>query len=49
VLDDLCIGAASAVFIDNRQANIRGAQALGITGHLFTDAAALRAFLVSFC
>jgi putative hydrolase of the HAD superfamily len=49
VLDDLGIGAASAVFIDNRQANIRGAQALGITGHLFTDAAALRAFLVSFC
>src|SRR5580704_5211383 len=47
VLDDLGISAASAVFIDNREANIRGAQALGITGHLFTDVTALRAFLTS--
>ena len=45
VLDDLGISAAEAVFIDNREANVRGAEALGITGHLFTDAAALRAFL----
>jgi putative hydrolase of the HAD superfamily len=47
VLDDLGISAAEAVFIDNRQANVRGARALGITGHLFTDVTALRAFLTS--
>ena len=41
------ISAAQAVFIDNRAANVRGAQTLGITGHLFTDVTALRAFLVS--
>jgi putative hydrolase of the HAD superfamily len=35
------------VFIDNRAANVRGAEALGITGHLFTDVIALRAFLTS--
>lgn len=47
VLDDLGIAAAEAVFIDNREDNVRGAQELGITGHVFTDAAALRAFLES--
>jgi putative hydrolase of the HAD superfamily len=47
VLDDLGISAAEAVFTDNREANVRGAQALGITSHLFTDATALRAFLAS--
>jgi putative hydrolase of the HAD superfamily len=47
VLDDLGISAAEAVFIDNREANVSGAEALGITGHLFTDVAALRAFLTS--
>jgi putative hydrolase of the HAD superfamily len=47
VLDDLGISAAEAVFIDNREANVRGAEALGITGHLFTGATALRAFLTS--
>ena len=47
VLEDLGIRAAEAVFIDNRQANVRGAQALGITGHLFTGVTALRAFLAS--
>lgn len=47
VLDDLGIGAAEAVFIDNREANVQGAEALGITSHLFTDAAKLRAFLTS--
>jgi putative hydrolase of the HAD superfamily len=48
-LDDLGISAAGAVFIDNREANVRGAEALGITGHLFTDVTALRAFLTSLC
>ena len=47
VLDDLGICAAGAVFIDNREANVRGAEALGITSHLFTDVTALRAFLTS--
>ena len=46
-LDGLGVSAAEAVFIDDREANVRGAQALGITGHLFTDATALRAFLES--
>jgi putative hydrolase of the HAD superfamily len=47
VLNDLGITAAQAVFTDNREANVRGAQALGITSHLFTDATALRVFLAS--
>jgi len=47
VLDDLGISAVGAVFVDNVEANVRGAQALGITGHLFTGVTALRAFLVS--
>lgn len=47
VLNDLGITSAEAVFIDNRAANVRGAEALGITSHLFTDVTALRAFLTS--
>jgi putative hydrolase of the HAD superfamily len=47
VLADLGIAAAEAVFIDNRADNVRGAQELGITGHVFTGAATLRAFLES--
>ncbi len=47
VLADLGIGAAEAVFIDNKEANVRGAQALGITGHVFTGTEDLRAFLAS--
>ena len=47
VLDDLGISAAEAVFTDDREANVRGAEALGITSHLFTDATALRSFLAS--
>jgi putative hydrolase of the HAD superfamily len=47
VLDDLGVSAAEAVFIDDREVNVRGAQALGITGYLFTGVTALRAFLVS--
>ena len=45
VLDDLGITAAEAVFIDNRGPNVAGAQAVGITGHVFTGAGPLRAFL----
>ena len=47
VLADLGISAADAVFIDNRADNVRSAQELGITGHVFTDAGTLRAFLES--
>ena len=47
VLDDLGISAAEAVFIDNREANVHGAEMLGITSHVFTGVTALRAFLAS--
>ena len=47
VLDDLGISALEAVFIDNREANVRGAETLGITSHLFTDVTSLRAVLAS--
>ena len=46
-LADLGIAAPEAVFIDNRADNVRGAQSLGITGHVFVDAGTLRAFLES--
>jgi putative hydrolase of the HAD superfamily len=35
------------VFIDNRESNVRGAEAIGITGHVFTGVLALREFLTS--
>lgn len=47
VLADLRVSAADAVFIDNREANVRGARSIGIIGHVFTDAGSLRAFLAS--
>jgi putative hydrolase of the HAD superfamily len=47
VLNDLGISAAEAVFIDNREVNVHGAEVLGITGHVFTDVTTLRAFLAS--
>ena len=47
VLRDLGISAADAVFVDNREANVRGAEAVGITGHVFTSVPVLRAFLTS--
>jgi len=47
VLADLGIGAADAVFIDNREKNVLGAQALGITSHVFTDAGSLRDYLTA--
>ncbi len=47
VLDDLGITPAQAVFIDNRAPNVAGAQALGITGHVFTGPGALRSFLAA--
>jgi putative hydrolase of the HAD superfamily len=47
VVADLGISPADAVFIDNRADNVTGAEELGITGHVFTDAGTLRAFLQS--
>jgi putative hydrolase of the HAD superfamily len=47
VLSDLGISAAEAVFTDDREVNVRGAQTLGITSHVFTGATALHAFLTS--
>jgi len=47
VLSDLGISPADAVFVDNRADNVTGAEELGITGHVFTDAGTLRAFLQS--
>jgi putative hydrolase of the HAD superfamily len=47
VLTDLGIAAETAVFIDNRASNVAGAEALGITAHLFTGVPELRAFLAS--
>jgi putative hydrolase of the HAD superfamily len=47
VLSDLGIAAADAIFIDNRADNVRGAQSVGISGHVFTSAGALRSFLES--
>jgi putative hydrolase of the HAD superfamily len=47
VLRDLGITPAEAIFIDNREPNVAGAEALGITGHVFTSAARLREFLAA--
>jgi len=46
-LGELGVPAADAVFTDNRADNVRSAQALGITGHVFTSPPALRSFLTS--
>lgn len=44
-LKELGITGTDAVFIDNKEENVRGAEALGITGHVFTSPDSLRAFL----
>jgi putative hydrolase of the HAD superfamily len=46
-LGELGVSAADAVFTDNRADNVRAAETLGITGHVFTSPPALRAFLAS--
>jgi putative hydrolase of the HAD superfamily len=46
-LRDLGITPAEAIFIDNRESNVAGAEALGITGHVFTSAPRLREFLAA--
>ena len=47
VLGDLGIRAADAVFVDNREANVQGAEAVGMTGHVFSGGPVLRTFLTS--
>jgi putative hydrolase of the HAD superfamily len=47
VAEALALPPESLVFVDNREANVRGAESIGITGHVHTDAASLRAFLES--
>lgn len=44
---ELGVPLEALVFVDNKQANVDGAAAVGITAHLFTGADALRGFLVS--
>ena len=39
------VAASDAVFVDDRADNVAGAEAVGMTGIVFTDAAALRAAL----
>ena len=47
VARELAIEPAEMVFIDNKQVNVDGAESLGITGHVFTGVAPLRAFVAS--
>jgi putative hydrolase of the HAD superfamily len=47
VMRDLGISSENMVFIDNKEANVQGAEALGIAGHVFTTAGDLRAYLES--
>jgi putative hydrolase of the HAD superfamily len=47
VAGELGITPAQMIFIDNKQVNVDGAEALGITGHLFVGPAELRSFLES--
>ena len=46
-LDRFGVDAADAVFVDDRADNVAGAEAVGMRGILFTDAAALRASLAA--
>lgn len=41
-LDRFGLGPAEALFVDDRKINIEGAEAVGMQGHLFTDADGLR-------
>ena len=45
VIDELGIRPGELVFIDNKSENVEGARAVGGDGHVFTDAAALEAWL----
>jgi putative hydrolase of the HAD superfamily len=47
VAEQLAVDPADIVFIDNREANVRGAASIGIAGHVFTTAEGLRGFLTA--
>lgn len=47
VARELGISPAEMIFIDNKQVNVDGAEAIGITGHLYVGPAELRSFLTS--
>jgi putative hydrolase of the HAD superfamily len=46
VAEELGISADAIVFVDDRAGNVAGAESVGMTGHVFTGAAGLRAFLL---
>lgn len=43
--DALGVAPRDLVFVDNRESNVRGAESIGVTGHVYTDPVSLRAFL----
>jgi haloacid dehalogenase superfamily, subfamily IA, variant 3 with third motif having DD or ED len=45
VARELGVAPADLVFVDNKRVNVEGAESLGVTGHVFTGVAGLRAFL----
>ncbi|MBI5161565.1 MAG: HAD family phosphatase [Micrococcales bacterium] len=45
VAEGLGVELSQMVFVDNKPENVAGAEALGVTGHVFTTPAELRAFL----
>ena len=47
VIDELGITPAELLFVDNKSENVEGERAVGGDGHVFTDAAALEAWLRS--
>ena len=47
VCRELGIAPAALVFVDNRADNVRGAESVGATGHVFTGAAPLERFLTA--
>ena len=47
VLDELGITADRALFVDNKEENVAGAESVGIAGHVFVTADGLREFLAT--
>lgn len=47
VCRELGISPDRLVFVDNREVNVRGAESIGATGHVFTGAPPLEAFLTA--
>lgn len=47
VARELGVDPGAMVFVDNKEVNVRGAESIGVTGHVFTGAVELRAFLAT--